>query len=143
MSSVEKMNHQDTKTPRKDLGANEERIATAIVDAAIKVHSVLGPGLLESVYEACMVYELRSRGHQIETQVVLPIHYEEMKVESGLRLALRVDGLAIVELKAVEKVLPVHEAQLLTYLKLAGLRLGLLLNFNVPLMKDGIQRRVR
>lgn len=143
MNSGEKLNHQDTKTPRKDLGVEEERLASVIVDAAIKVHSALGPGLLESVYEACLMHELRLRGHRVEAQVVLPIHYEGMTVESGLRLDLRVDGLAIVELKAVEKLLPVHEAQLLTYLKLARLRLGFLLNFNVPLMRDGIQRRVR
>ena len=143
MISGEKLNHQDAKTPRKDLGAEEELLASVIVDAAIKVHSALGPGLLESVYEACLFHELRSRGHAVETQVVLPIRYQDITIESGLRLDLRVDGLAIIELKAVEKVLPVHEAQLLTYLKLANLRLGFLLNFNVPLMKDGIVRRVR
>mgnify|MGYP001544260857 CR=1 FL=1 len=143
MNSGEKLNHQDTKAPRKDLGVEEERLASVIVDAAIKVHSALGPGLLESVYEACLVHELRLRGHRVETQVVLPIHYEGMTIESGLRLDLRIDGLAIVELKATEKLSLVHEAQLLTYLKLGGLRLGFLLNFNVPLMKDGIQRRVR
>ena len=143
MNSGEKLNHQDTKTPRKDLSAAEELLASAIVDAAIRVHSALGPGLLESVYEACLVHELRSRGHVVETQVVLPILYRDLTIESGLRLDVRVDGLAIIELKAVEKLLPVHEAQLLTYLKLADLRLGFLLNFNVPLMKDGIMRRVR
>ena len=134
--------HQDPKAPRKDLSDAEERIASVIVDAAIKVHRVLGPGLLESVYEACLSYELRTRGLQVETQVPVPVHYEGLTLDGGLRLDLLVDGIAIVELKAVERMLPVYEAQLLSYLKLSGRRLGFLLNFNVALMKDGVFRFV-
>ena len=136
------MNHQDTKTPRKDLSEREEHVASVIVDAAIKVHSALGPGLLESVYQACLAHELDIHGLKVEREVKCPIRYGELTLDGGLRLDLVVEGLAIVELKAVEKILPVHEAQLLTYLKLSGHRLGLLLNFNVPLMKEGIHRRV-
>lgn len=139
---TEKDHHQDAKAPRKDLSQDEERVATLIVDAAIKVHRALGPGLLESVYEACLAHELRQRGLSVETQVPIPIHYEGMTLDGGLRLDLLVGGVAIVELKALEKVLPVHDAQLLTYLKLSNRRLGFLLNFNVPVMKNGIFRFV-
>lgn len=134
--------HQDTKTPRKDLSNDEERVAALFVDAAIKVHRVLGPGLLESVYESCLAHELRQRGLKVETQVQIPIEYEGLHLDGGLRLDMLVNGIAIVELKALEKLLPVHDAQLLTYLKLANRRLGYLLNFNVPVMKTGISRFV-
>lgn len=134
--------HQGTKTPREDLSPAEERVAASIVDSAVKVHRALGPGLLESVYGACLAHELRQRGLGVETQVPVPIRYEGLVLEGGLRLDLLVEDLAIIELKAVEKLLPVHEAQLLTYLKLAQRRLGFLLNFNVPLMKSGISRFV-
>jgi GxxExxY protein len=134
--------HQDTKAPRKDLSQEEERVAAFIVDAAIKVHRALGPGLLENVYEACLTHELRQRGLSVETQVAVPIRYEGLILDGGLRLDLLVNGIAIIELKAVEKLLPVHEAQLLTYLKLSNRRLGFLLNFNVPVMKSGISRFV-
>ncbi|MBI4913231.1 MAG: GxxExxY protein [Acidobacteria bacterium] len=130
------------KTPRKDLLPEEEAVASAIVDAAVKVHSHLGPGLLERVYELCLAHELEIRGHRVETQVGIPIHYEGIALDAGLRLDMVVDGLAIIELKAVESALPVHEAQIITYLKLSGIRLGFLLNFNVKLMKDGISRRI-
>jgi len=136
------MDHQDTKTPRKDLSPELEALAEVIVDAAVKVHSILGPGLLESVYEVCFTKELRDRGLEVRTQVALPIWYEGVKLDAGLRLDLVVNDLVVIELKAVEAILPVHYAQLLTYLKLAKLRLGFLLNFNAPLMKDGIHRRV-
>ena len=137
-----KDHHQDTKTPRKDLSAKEEEVAALIVDAAIRVHRALGPGLLESVYEACLTYELRRRGLRVETQVPVDIRYEELTLDGGLRLDLLVEGLVIIELKALERLLPVHDAQLLTYLKLSGRRLGFLLNFNVPAMKNGISRFV-
>jgi len=139
---TEKDHHQDTKTPRKDLSNDEERVAALFVDAAIKVHRVLGPGLLESVYESCLAHELRQRGLKVETQVQIPIEYEGLHLDGGLRLDMLVNGIAIVELKALEKLLPVHDAQLLTYLKLANRRLGYLLNFNVPVMKTGISRFV-
>ena len=134
--------HQDTKTPRKDLSKAEEEVAAQIVDAAIKVHRALGPGLLESVYQACLVHELKRRDLLVETQVPVPIRYEGLTIDSGLRLDLLVSGVAIVELKSVEKTLPVHDAQLVSYLKLSNRRLGFLLNFNVPVMKNGISRFV-
>ena len=117
-----------------------ERVATQIVDAAFKVHSTLGPGLLESVYETCLVHELEKRDLNVRKQLTLPVIYDELKLDAGLRLDLLVEGRVIVELKAVERLLPVFEAQVLTYLKLAGKRLGILINFNVPRIKDGIKR---
>lgn len=111
-----------------------------IVDAAMKVHSALGPGLLESAYEACLVHELRSRGLRVAVQVALPVVYEGMKVELGYRLDLVVEEAVIVELKAQARLLAVHEAQLLSYLKLSGYRVGLLINFHASRLKDGIKR---
>ena len=134
--------HQDTKTPRKDLPEDLERLATVVVDAAIKVHSVLGPGLLESVYEACLAYELTNRGLKVASQVWLPIIYEGMKLDAGLRIDLLIEDQIVIELKSVETILPVHHAQLITYLKLSGHRLGFLMNFNARLLKDGLHRRV-
>ena len=117
-----------------------DRVATQVVDAAYQVHVSLGPGLLESVYEACLVYELCKRGVPIECQQALPVVYDGRRIEAGVRLDIVVGSCVVVELKAVEKILPVHKAQLLTYLKLSGHRLGLLINFNVPLIRDGISR---
>jgi GxxExxY protein len=119
-----------------------ERVATQIVDAAFKIHEKLGPGLLESAYQVVMIYELKKRGLRVQTEVPLPVVYEEVHLDAGYRLDLVVNECVIVELKAVEKVLPVHEAQLLTYLKLTGYRLGILINFNTKLIKDGIKRVV-
>jgi GxxExxY protein len=123
--------------------AEAERIATAVVDAAFTVHSSLGPGLLESVYEACLCHELTQRDIPFQAQVALPVMYNGTRLEAGLRLDLLVADRVIVELKAAEKMVPLYDAQLLTYLKLTGLRLGLLINFNVPLIKEGIRRIVR
>ena len=134
------MNHQGTKTPSKPIPPETDAVATKIVDAAYKVHSTLGPGLLESVYEVCLVHELTKRGLTVIEQGVVPVYYDGIKLDTGLRLDLVVNNLVIVELKAVETVLPVHHAQVLSYLKLTGLRLGLLINFNVGLIKDGIHR---
>ncbi len=120
--------------------AQTELVATQIVDAAFKVHSSLGPGLLESVYETCLVYELEHRGLRVQRQIKLPVVYGDLRLESGLRLDLLVEDSVVVELKAVEKMLPVFDAQLLTYLKLSGNRLGFLINFNVPRIKEGIRR---
>ncbi len=117
-----------------------ERAAQAVVDAAYRVHSGLGPGLLGCVYEACLCHELRKMSITFEAQAAVPVLYDGITLDAGLRLDLLVDDSVVVELKAVEKVLPVHEAQLLTYLKLTGCRLGLLINFNVPLVRDGIKR---
>jgi GxxExxY protein len=106
-------------------------ITGQIVDASIKVHTRLGPGLLESAYEACLAYELRKRGLDVGVQVPLPIHYEDVKLEVGYRLDLLVESSVIVELKSVEKMIPLYDAQLLSYLKLSGKKIGLLINFNV------------
>jgi len=119
-----------------------EKIVTAIMDAAFKVHRTLGPGLLESVYEACLVRELELQGVKVERQVAVPVEYEGMKLDAGLRLDLLVADQVVVELKAVEKMNPLFEAQLLTYLKLTGKRVGLLINFNVDKLKDGFKRMV-
>lgn len=115
-------------------------ISGTIVDAAMKVHRVLGPGLLESAYEACLIYELRKRGLKPASQVALPLIYDGQRSEAGYRLDLLVEDAVIVELKAIDAILPIHEAQVISYLKLSGKKLGLLLNFNVLQLKDGIQR---
>ncbi len=124
------------------LPAQTELAATQIVDAAFKVHSSLGPGLLESVYETCLIYELEHRGLKVQRQIKLPVVYGDLRLESGLRLDLLVEDSVVVELKAVDKMLPVFDAQLLTYLKLSGNRLGFLINFNVPRIKEGIRRLI-
>ena len=120
-------------------------LSEAIIGAAIAVHRELGPGLLESVYEACLAYELRERGLRVERQRFQGLRYKALTVEDAYRIDLVVENgpaVVFVELKAVEKLLPIHEAQLLTPLKLAGCTLGLLINFNVEILKDGIRRRV-
>jgi GxxExxY protein len=119
---------------------NANEASRVVVDAAIKVHSALGPGLLESVYETCLAHELETRGIEIERQLALPVRYGETVVEAGLRIDLLVERCLVLEIKAVESLLPIHSAQLLTYLKLGNHPLGLLLNFNVVRMKDGIKR---
>ncbi len=117
-----------------------EHLATVVVDAAYKVHSSLGPGLLESVYELCLVHELEKRGIPSERQVKIPVVYDGIRLEAGLRVDLLVDRKLILEIKAVEEMNRIYKAQVLTYLKLTGLRLGLLINFNVALIKNGIER---
>ena len=118
----------------------EERIAKAVVDAAYTVHSILGPGLLENVYEVCFCHELAKRGLAYRRQVAVPIVYDGITFDEGLRLDVLVEEMVICELKAVEVMHPVFMAQLLTQLKLTGKRLGFLINFNVPLIKQGIKR---
>jgi len=120
-----------------------ESLATSVVDAAYKVHTTLGPGLLESVYETCLAHELRQRGISTETQIVIPIIYEGLRLEAGLRIDMLVNKQVLIEVKAVEQMNRVFKAQVLTYLKLTRLRLGLLINFNVPLIKNGIERIIR
>lgn len=115
-------------------------VSRSIVDAAFKVHSTLGPGLIESVYESCLARELMKRGCAVARQVELPVMYDGERIDAGLRIDMIVDQKVIVELKAVERMIDVYDAQLLTYLKLSGLRLGLLINFNVPIIKNGIKR---
>jgi GxxExxY protein len=127
--------------------SDQERIQTnhvsrLVITAAMKVHSVLGAGLLENAYEACLVHELRKQGLKVQTQVPLPVVYDGVRLDIGYRVDVLVEDCVIVELKAVEKVLPVHEAQLLSHLKVTGIHLGLLINFKVPHLKDGIKRLV-
>ncbi len=120
----------------------ENEIGTAIIGAAIKVHSVVGPGLLESAYEACLVYELEKQCLRTRKQVVIPIRYEDLSIDNGYRIDLLVEDRVVVELKAVEAILPVHRAQLLSYIRLGGFRLGYLLNFNVAHMRHVVVRLV-
>lgn len=117
-------------------------ITGQIIDAAIKVHTALGPGLLESAYEACLAHELRKRGLKIDVQRELPIQYDGVRLDVGYRIDLMVEDTVIVELKAVEKMNPIFEAQILSYLKLSKLEVGLLINFHVPRLKDGLKRIV-
>ena len=126
-------------SPLSDL---EEEIGKAVVNAAFRVHMELGPGLLEKVYEACMAYELRKAGYDVKRQVDIPFFYDGLKFDEGLRLDLLVNDLVIVELKAVDLVNPVWVAQIISHLKLTKRRLGYLINFNVPLIKNGIRRFV-
>lgn len=114
----------------------------AIIGAAIEVHKALGPGLLENAYEECLAYELVSRGLEVRRQVEIPVEYKGKSLSCGYRADMIVNDGALLELKAIEAVLPVHEAQLLTYLKLTRLRVGLLINFNCPYLRDGLIRRV-
>ena len=123
-------------------GPQENIVGEAVIGAAIEVHRHLGPGLLESAYESCLCRELELRGLSFERQQSLPISYKGQSVECGYRLDLVVAGVVLAEIKAVEALLPIHQAQLLTYLRLTGLRLGLLLNFNVPVLTRGIRRVV-
>ncbi len=113
-----------------------------IIQCGIEVHRALGPGLLESAYEECLAYELGQAGFEVKRQVALPVRYKEVEIDCGYRIDMVVNGQVVLELKAVEKLLPIHEAQLLTYLKLGGIKTGLLMNFNVPYLKDGIKRMV-
>jgi GxxExxY protein len=117
-------------------------IAREIVDAAFAVHNALGPGLLESVYEPCLAYELETRHLAVRRQVALPVFYRHLRIDAGFRMDMVVGGLVVVEIKATERLLPIHQAQLLTYLKLSGHSLGLLINFNVTLIKHGIRRLI-
>ena len=121
---------------------NENEIGTAVLNCAMKVHTSLGPGLLESVYELCLTHELSRSGMRAARQTALPVTYDGIEIEGGFRADVIVEDLVIVEIKAVEKILPVHNSQLLTYLRLSGLKLGYLLNFNVPHLRDGIRRVV-
>lgn len=121
---------------------NVERVGKAVLDAAFKVHTALGPGLLESVYETCTAFEVRESGLQVATQLALPVVYKDIKMDAGLRLDMLVEDCVIVEFKSVESMNPVFDAQLITYLKLTGIRLGFLINFNVVHLKDGIKRIV-
>jgi GxxExxY protein len=125
---------------RQEPSAAADAVARQVVDAGLKIHKALGPGLLESVYETCLTHELSLRGLDVSRQVPVGLEYEGLRLDAGYRLDLLVGGLVIVEVKAVEALSRLHEAQLITYLKLSGLRVGLLINFNVVLFKDGVRR---
>ncbi len=127
---------------QKPLTERENWLATQIVDIAICIHKALGPGLLESIYEKCFCYELTKRNILFERQKIVRLQYDELVIDEGLRIDILVDKLVVVELKAQEYYHPVWEAQVLSYLKLSNNRLGFILNFNVPLMKNGIKRMV-
>lgn len=119
-----------------------EAIGEDVVDSALAVHRALGPGLLESVYEMCLARELEKRGHRVDRQLSLPVLFNDLRMEAGFRLDLLVDQSVIIEVKAVDALIPIHDAQLLTYLRLSSRRLGFLINFNVPLLKQGIRRKI-
>jgi GxxExxY protein len=119
-----------------------EEVGHSIIGAAIKVHSIVGPGLLESAYETCLVHELAKQGLPVRRQVLIPIQYQDVKIDNGYRIDLLVGDRVLVELKAIETILPVHRAQLLSYLRLGDFKLGYLLNFHVAHMRDGIVRMV-
>ncbi len=123
-------------------GERLNELTEKAIGAAMDVHAALGPGLLESAYEACLEFELKRRGLNVERQKALPIVYRDVELDGGYRLDLLVEGSVIVEVKAVAELAPIHEAQLLSYLRLSGCRVGLLVNFNVPRLKDGITRLV-
>ena len=125
-----------------EIGLIHEDLTEVVIGAAIEIHRVLGPGLLESAYEECLCYELSRRDVRFERQVPLPVIYKEVRLDCGYRIDILVADTVVLELKCVEKILPVHDAQLLTYLRLANKRVGLLFNFNVPVLRDGIKRRV-
>ena len=123
-------------------GRLEWELSEKVVDAAFRVHKALGPGLLESVYEQCLAYELRAVGLAVQTQVQLPVVYQGIRLEGAFRVDLLVEGRLVIEVKAAENPSPVHSSQLLTYLKLSGRRVGLLINFNVPVIREGLKRLV-
>jgi GxxExxY protein len=118
------------------------KISYEVVGAALKVHSQLGPGLLESVYEVCLIHELVKKGYVVESQRPLPVVYDSIRLNAGFRIDLLINGIFVVEIKSVDALHPIHTAQLLTYLRISGLKLGLLINFNVEHLKEGIKRIV-
>ena len=130
------------KQSREQLDPRLNKITSEIISAAMTVHSALGPGLLESAYQACLVHELRKRGMKVETEVPVPVVYDGVKLECGYRIDMIVGDSVVLELKAIEAIAPIHEAQLISYIKLSGKRIGLLVNFHVLHLRDGIMRRV-
>ena len=140
------MNHRDTEaqreTQRDPIPSAVNETSGVVVDAAFQVHQALGPGLLESAYEQCLQYELADRGLDVKQQVQVPLMYKELQLDCGFRIDLLVNDQVVVEVKAVEVVLPIHLAQLLTYLKITNYRVGLLINFNQTKIKNGIHRLV-
>ena len=133
------INHGDAKTRSKLI---HEELTKKIIGAAIEVHRALGPGLMESVYEECLCHELHLRGLKFQRQLSIPVTYKGVKLDCGYQLDLLVEDTVILELKCAERIMPVHEAQLLTYMKLLNKPVGFVINFNVPVLKQGIVRRV-
>lgn len=131
---------ENTEVIERPTKARLNQLAEVVLGAAIEVHRHLGPGLMESAYETCLCHELRERGLRFERQVALPVQYKGLILDAGYRIDILVEGCLVIEIKAVEQVTDLHKAQLLTYLRLRDSWLGLLLNFNVPMMKDGIHR---
>ncbi len=131
-----------TEISRGESDGGDDPVTREVIGAAIAVHRVLGPGLLESAYQACLTHEVKKRGLRVDREVPVAVVYDDVSLDCGYRIDLLVESQVVVEVKAIEKTLPVHEAQLLTYLKLAKKQRGLLINFNVSLLKQGIVRRV-
>lgn len=119
-----------------------DELSHRVIGAALEVHKILGPGMLESAYEECLSYELVHRGMSVSRQVAVPVIYKEVKLDYGYRIDILVENRVVIELKSVDAVLPVHEAQILTYMRFAGKQVGLLMNFNVKILKDGLKRYV-
>ena len=135
--------HREGKESDENSRAELNELTKQIIGAAIEVHRHLGPGLLESAYETCLAYELQQLGLTIERQKGLPLVYKEIRLDQGYRIDLLVEQKVIVEIKAVDQITPVHKAQVLSYLRLSGCKVGLVLNFNVKLLKDGIRRFIK
>jgi GxxExxY protein len=142
LTTREMFGSSHTRVSRLSPLCHDSTVSGQVIQAGMMVHTALGPGLLESAYQMCLVHELRDRGLRVKTQVPLAIRYKQLILPAAYRLDLVVEGLLIVELKAVKQLHPLHEAQLLSYLKLSGLTIGLLINFHVPLLRDGIRRLV-
>jgi GxxExxY protein len=140
IKDIKDIRTDNKKSQYNPIPSHTEEIAKAVLDAAFQVHTTLGPGLLESVYETCLLHELKLRKIEVKTQIVLPVIYKGINVDSGYRLDMLVADCVIVEIKSTEIINPVHCSQLLTYLRLTNIRLGLLLNFNVIHLHDGIKR---
>jgi len=136
------VHHGDTEARRTQLMLEQEHLTESIIGAAIDVHRELGPGLLESAYEECLCHELHLRGLNFQREVELPVMYKGLKLDCGYRLDVVVEEQVVLELKSIEQILPIHQAQLLTYLRLSGKKIGLLMNFDVAVLKNGIVRRV-
>lgn len=137
-TAIQPPRRQDAKG--SEPSAAHDSVARQIVDSAFAVHRALGPGLLETVYEQCLAHELQSRGLVVMRQILVPVVYRDIRLDAGFRMDMLVERIVVVEIKATERLLPVHEAQLLTYLKLSGHLVGLLINFNVARIKDGLRR---
>ncbi len=139
---IEHLNAEDAEERRVMIVKPENELGEAILGAAMKVHSGLGPGLLESVYEACLSHQLNEQGLKVGRQISLPVEYGGQRIEAGFRVDILVEDKVVIEIKAIDRFAPIHMAQMLTYLRLGGFKLGYLLNFNVAHMRDGIKRVV-